>query len=56
MVIDTHKSIGITVLGLVIVRLLWRYAHTLPHRHQRTKLGSSALRIGRIWSLYFVMF
>ncbi len=29
-VIDTHKSIGITVLGLVIVRLLWRYAHTPP--------------------------
>ncbi len=30
LVIDTHKSIGITVLGLAIVRLLWRYTHKPP--------------------------
>ena len=29
-VIDTHKSLGITVLGLVIVRLLWRATHKPP--------------------------
>ncbi|AMM26857.1 cytochrome B [Variovorax sp. PAMC 28711] len=29
-VVDTHKSIGITVLGLVIVRLLWRATHKPP--------------------------
>ncbi len=29
-VIDTHKSTGITVLGLVILRLLWRAAHRPP--------------------------
>ncbi len=29
-VIDTHKSIGITVLGLVLLRLLWRAAHPPP--------------------------
>ena len=28
--IDTHKSIGITVLGLALLRLLWRYAHPPP--------------------------
>ncbi len=28
--IDTHKSIGITVLGLVIMRLLWRLSHVPP--------------------------
>ncbi|MDB6060965.1 MAG: putative cytochrome b-561 protein [Verrucomicrobiaceae bacterium] len=28
--IDTHKSIGITVLGLFILRLLWRFAHRPP--------------------------
>ena len=28
--IDIHKSIGITVLGLVILRVLWRAAHTPP--------------------------
>lgn len=29
-VIDTHKSIGITVLGLAILRLLWRFSHKPP--------------------------
>jgi cytochrome b561 len=29
-VINTHKSIGITVLGLVILRLLWRFSHAPP--------------------------
>jgi len=29
-VIDTHKSIGITVLGLALLRLLWRVAHPPP--------------------------
>ncbi len=29
-VIDTHKSIGITVLGLVLLRLLWRAGHRPP--------------------------
>ncbi|MET0540879.1 MAG: cytochrome b/b6 domain-containing protein [Variovorax sp.] len=28
--IDTHKSIGITVLGLVVLRLLWRATHKPP--------------------------
>jgi cytochrome b561 len=30
LVIDTHKSIGITVLGLAILRLLWRLTHQPP--------------------------
>ncbi len=29
-VIDTHKSIGITVLGLVLLRVLWRLGHPPP--------------------------
>lgn len=29
-VIDTHKSIGITVLGLVLMRILWRGTHPAP--------------------------
>jgi cytochrome b561 len=28
--IDTHKSIGITVLGLAIMRLIWRATHPAP--------------------------
>jgi len=27
---DTHKSIGITVLGLVLMRILWRIGHRPP--------------------------
>jgi cytochrome b561 len=29
-VIDLHKSIGITVLGLVLVRVIWRLTHRPP--------------------------
>ena len=29
-VIDTHKSIGITVLGLALMRVLWRASHPPP--------------------------
>lgn len=29
-VIDTHKSIGITVLGLAVLRLIWRLTHRPP--------------------------
>jgi cytochrome b561 len=29
-VIDLHKSIGITVLGLVLLRILWRMSHRPP--------------------------
>jgi cellulose synthase/poly-beta-1,6-N-acetylglucosamine synthase-like glycosyltransferase/cytochrome b561 len=29
-VIDAHKSIGITVLGLALIRLLWRFSHVPP--------------------------
>jgi cytochrome b561 len=28
--VDTHKSIGITVLGLAILRILWRWTHRPP--------------------------
>lgn len=30
LIIDTHKSIGITVLGLAIVRIAWRLTHRPP--------------------------
>jgi cytochrome b561 len=28
--IDFHKSIGVTVLGLVLLRILWRLSHRPP--------------------------
>jgi cytochrome b561 len=30
LIVDTHKSIGITVLGLALLRLLWRVSHRPP--------------------------
>jgi cytochrome b561 len=29
-IIDTHKSVGVTVLGLVVMRILWRATHPPP--------------------------
>jgi cytochrome b561 len=29
-IIDTHKSIGMTILALAVIRLLWRWANPVP--------------------------
>lgn len=41
-VVDLHKSIGITVLGLVLLRILWRLSHkppALPPSYGRVERG-----------------
>ncbi len=47
--IDLHKSIGITVLGLAILRLLWRFSHrppALPRSYpQLEKAGAHAAHV-----------
>lgn len=53
--IDTHKSIGILVLGLAIMRLLWRWTHTppaLPTTYQAWEARASHVTH---WLLYAVM-
>lgn len=49
LVIDTHKSIGITVLGLFFLRVLWRFTHTPPplpeHFPRWEKFGAHAAHI-----------
>ncbi|WP_375398793.1 cytochrome b [uncultured Sphingomonas sp.] len=54
--IDTHKSIGITVLGLAILRLLWRVGHRPPPfpTSYRSWEGAAAHIVH--WGLYFVIF
>ncbi|HEY0254587.1 MAG TPA: cytochrome b [Kofleriaceae bacterium] len=45
-VIDAHKSIGITVLGLAILRLLWRATHrppAMPRRYPALERGGAHL-------------
>lgn len=54
--IDTHKSIGITVLGLALLRLLWRLSHPappLPPGYPRwERVGAHAAHV----ALYALMF
>ena len=57
-VINTHKSIGITVLGLAIYRLAWRLTHTppaLPSNYSRWEHRASSLAHGLLYVLIFLM-
>ncbi len=54
--INTHKSFGLTVLGLVILRVLWRFAHrppALPDTYPAWE--KQAAHFGHL-VLYFLMF
>lgn len=54
--IDLHKSVGITVLGLAIMRLLWRLSHTppaLPRGYAKWEVTTSHITH---WLLYVVIF
>lgn len=56
--IDTHKSIGITVLGLAIMRLLWRMTHRPPPLHpgyQRWETGAAHTVHWLLYALIFAM-
>lgn len=57
-IIDTHKSIGITVLGLVLLRLLWRAAHrppALPASYPRWEKLSAHLAHGLLYLLILAL-
>jgi len=56
--IDLHKSVGVTVLGLVAMRLLWRYAHPpppLPEGYKRWEVRASHIAHGLLYVLMFAM-
>lgn len=56
--IDTHKSIGVTVLGLAIMRLLWRYGHPsppLPSGYKRWEVKASKVTHALLYVLIFAM-
>ena len=53
---NTHKSIGIAVFGLAIMRLLWRATHQPPTLLPETKRWeATAARIAHL-SLYVLIF
>jgi cytochrome b561 len=56
--IDTHKSIGITILGLAIMRLLWRATHRpppLPSRYRRWEVAASHATHAALYLVLFAM-
>jgi cytochrome b561 len=57
-VIDTHKSIGVTVLGLAIMRLLWRSTHRpppLPTGYALWEVRASKVTHALLYVLIFAM-
>ena len=54
-VIDLHKSIGITVLGLVILRVLWRLSHRPPPLPAKYSPWERSSAHGVHYLLYAVM-
>ena len=56
--IDAHKSIGVTVLGLAIMRLLWRLTHrppAYPAGYQGWERIASHLVHGLLYFIIFAM-
>lgn len=53
---DTHKSIGITVLGLVTLRFLWRLTHRPPALPDTYKSWERRASKAAHLTLYFIMF
>lgn len=54
--VDLHKSIGLTVLGLAIMRLLWRYAHPPPAMPDTYRPWERRLAHGVHYGLYGLIF
>jgi cytochrome b561 len=55
LMIDVHKSIGITVLGLVLVRILWRVTHKPPRLPANYPLFERGLAQSTHVVLYLLM-
>lgn len=54
--IDLHKSIGITILGLALLRILWRFGHRpppLPRGYAGWEVAASHIVH---WGLYAILF
>ena len=56
--INLHKSIGVTVLGLAIMRLLWRATHTpppLPRGYAKWENKAAHVTHGLLYAILFAM-
>ena len=54
--IDTHKSIGVTVLGLAAMRLIWRWTHRPPPLPAVYTPAERRAAHGVHWAFYVVIF
>lgn len=52
---DLHQSIGITLLGFVVVRLLWRLSHPAPELPGTMPRLQRAMAKATHWTLYGCM-
>ncbi len=53
--VDLHKSIGITVIGLVVLRVLWKVGHRAPAPMPSLKPWERKLSVGTHHLLYLLM-
>jgi cytochrome b561 len=54
-VLARHKSVGITILGLAVVRLAWRLANRPPPLPPMPRWQAAAARLNH-WTLYALLF
>jgi cytochrome b561 len=55
-ILTTHKSVGMTILLLAILRLLWRLTNTVPAPVAGTKAWQERLASLMHWLLYVLIF
>jgi cytochrome b561 len=56
--IDVHKSIGITILGLALMRLLWRASHApppIPTTYQKWEISLAHITHVLLYVILFAM-
>ena len=56
--IDTHKSVGITLLGLLVMRVLWRFANPpppLPASYVRWEVRAAGIGHAGLYALMFAL-
>ncbi len=57
-VVDAHKSTGITILGLVLMRILWRFGHrppAMPRRYARWERYAAHAAHGALYALMLLL-
>ena len=53
--ITLHKSIGQTIFFLTLIRLIWRYFHSVPPMSGRIAAWEALIARANHWLLYAIM-